>query len=221
MNNDTAKITTQPPSSARDRRRQAKIRQIVSAATEVFLEDGFSAASMDKIVERAGVSKRTLYNYYDSKEDIFFDVMQMQLGAIWVSFEPDRYESEAWGEQLRRIGIEMLRIANSPVTLALFRTVVAESQRFPLLAQQFFDESFGKLLDAIANILEQAIKSGDIRLTDPKEAADYFLDLLTGTAYQSIMVGVKPPMNDKEIRGRTERALNYFLETFKLDPDVT
>jgi hypothetical protein len=35
------------------------------------------------------------------------------------------------------------------------------------------------------------------------------------------MVGVKPPMNSKEIKGRTERALNYFLKTFKLDPNAS
>ena len=218
MNEKIAAAARQNAPSARDRRRQAKKHQIVSAATEVFLEDGFAAASMDKIVERAGVSKRTLYNYYDSKEDIFNDVMQMQLGAIWINFEPERYRSEAWITQLKRVGNEMMRIANSPVTLALFRTVVAESQRFPKLAHQFFEESYGTLLDAIGDILEQANVSDDMRLTDPREAAEYFLDLLTGTAYQSIMVGVRPPMNDQEIKARTDRALDYFVETFKLDP---
>ena len=69
----TAKLASAPDRdtvSARDLRRQGKVRQIVDAAREVFLEYGFSAASMDEIVRRAGVSKRTLYSYYAGKDEI-------------------------------------------------------------------------------------------------------------------------------------------------------
>jgi AcrR family transcriptional regulator len=201
--------------SARDIRRQGKIRQIVRAATDVFLEDGFTAASMDKIVEKAGVSKRTLYNYYDGKEEIFIAVMQMQLGSIYDNFEPYQNKSEDLAGQLQRIGIDLLRIANSPVTLSLFRIAAAEAHRFPKLARQFFEESFENVIDGIAAILDREIENTSLRITDTKQAGEYFLDLVTGTAYLGIVFGINPPMNDKAIEVRTERALNYFFETYK------
>lgn len=201
--------------SARDLRREDKIRQIVLAATEVFLEDGFTAASMDRIVEKAGVSKRTLYNYYKSKDEIFIDVMQTHLGSIYANFEPSPSRSADLKEQLRRVGIELLRLANSPATLSLFRIAVAEVQRFPELAQQFFEHSFENVIDGIASILDREQERSGARIADARAAGECFLDLLIGTAYLGVIFGVSPPMNDKAIKKRTERALSFVFGTYR------
>ena len=199
--------------SARDLRRRGKVRQIVEAAREVFLEDGFSDASMDMIVRKAGVSKRTLYNYYASKEEIFIDVMQKQLGMLYENFATDRKKSGDLADQLQQIGIDMLRIANSPHTLALFRVTAAEAHRFPTLARQFFEQCFERVIDGIATILDREIRDSGLRVADTKQAGEYFLDLLFGTAYHRVVFGTIPPMNDTAIKARTQRALRYFLET--------
>jgi len=216
MNTKFARVLDRKVSSARDLRRQDKIRQIAQAATEVFLEVGFAAASMDKIVEKAGVSKRTLYKYYDSKEEIFIDVVQMELDSMWKNFEPDSDVSEDLAGQLQRIGVELLRIANAPVTLSLFRVTAAEAQRFPKLAYQFFNESYEKVIDGIAEILERQTSGPAGRIADKKQAAEYFLDLLTGTEYLRIIFGSKAPLTEKAMKARTRRALDFFYETYKL-----
>jgi TetR/AcrR family transcriptional regulator, mexJK operon transcriptional repressor len=201
--------------SARDLRRQGKVRQIVEAAREVFMEDGFAEASMDEIVRKAGVSKRTLYNYYASKEEIFIDVMQRQLGLLYEDFGTDRKRSEALADQLQRIGIDMLRIANSPETLSLFRITAAEAHRFPKLARQFFEQSFENVIDGIAATLDRETGQPGRRIADTRQAGEYFLDLLFGTAYHRVVFGTIPPMNDKAIKARTGRALKYFFETYQ------
>lgn len=211
----TAELASAPDRdtvSARDLRRQGKVRQIVDAAREVFLEYGFSAASMDEIVRRAGVSKRTLYSYYAGKDEIFIDVMQQQLGLLYENFETGRKTSEVLADQLQRIGIEMLRIANSPETLSLFRITAAEAHRFPTLARQFFEQSFEKVIDGIAAILDREIQESGLRVADTKQAGELFLDLLFGTAYHRVVFGTMPLMNDKAIKARTRRALEYFLK---------
>ena len=201
--------------SARDLRREDKIRQIVQAATEVFLEDGFTAASMDRIVEKAGVSKRTLYNYYKSKDEIFLDVMQTHLSSIYANFEARPNRSAGLKEQLRRVGIELLRLANSSATLSLFRIAASEVQRFPELAQRFFEHSFEDVIDGIASILDREREKSGTRITDTRAASECFLDLLIGTAYLGVIFGVSPPMNDKTIRKRTERALSLVFEIYQ------
>lgn len=216
MNKRPYRATDHKTSSARDLRRQEKIRQIVTAATEIFLEDGFAAASMDKIVEKARVSKRTLYNYYASKDEIYIDVIQTQLGAMWKNFDPADIKPTDLTDHMMRIGTEMLRIANAPVTLSLFRNIAAESQRFPKLAYQFYEEIFEKLIDAIAMVLERESGHSGLHITDAKQASEYFLDLLTGTAYHRVVFGTTPPMNDKAIKSRTERALGYFFRTYSV-----
>lgn len=200
--------------SARDLRRQQKIKQIVHAATDVFLDDGFSNASMDRIVEKAGVSKRTLYKYYPSKDEIFIDVMQMQLGTIFENFSPNRFRSMDLEEQLRSVGIELLKLANAPGTLAIFRIIAAEAQRFPKLAQQFFEQSFDQIIEGIATILDRENSISGQNISDTRQAGEYFLDLLTGTNYLNVVFGTLPPMKGKTISLRTERALNYFFAIY-------
>ena len=53
------------------RRKEARPGEIVDAALEVFAEKGFAAAKLDDIARRAGISKATLYLYFETKEEIF------------------------------------------------------------------------------------------------------------------------------------------------------
>ncbi|MEL6189820.1 MAG: helix-turn-helix domain-containing protein, partial [Myxococcota bacterium] len=53
------------------RRRSPKRAAVIEAATEAFLSHGFEGTSMDRIAETAGVSKRTVYDHFPSKEDLF------------------------------------------------------------------------------------------------------------------------------------------------------
>jgi len=197
--------------SARDLRRRKKAQQIIEAAKEVFLEVGFSEASMDGIAQKAGVSKRTLYDYFKSKEKIFIDIMQVQLSLPYKNFSTDQKDPECLADRLQRIGVDLLRTANSRETLSLFRIAAAEANRFPKLARQFFEESFEKVIDGIAGILEQEGQTSGLRVTDARQAAEYFLDLIFGTAYYRVVFGTIPPMNDKFIKAYTRRALKYFL----------
>lgn len=203
-------------SAARDLRRQAKIRQILDAATEVFLEEGYAAASVDRIVEKSGVSKATIYSYYDSKENIFVDVMQLQFNSLFLNLDSNAYNSEDLEEILLSLGTDLLRIANSPVTLSLFRNIMAESQRFPALAHQFMHESSERVIRGIAEIIEKHVPDYSTRIGDTEEAGEYFLDNLTGTDYDRVLFGTTPPMNGQVIQARSHRAVKYFMATYGL-----
>lgn len=200
--------------SARQLQRRDKTRQIVAAATEIFLEEGFAATSMDKIVERAGVSKRTLYNYYRSKDEIFVSVMRSLLGSIFDNFSPGRAGGADLAEQLHLVGRELLRLANAPTTLSLFRIIASEAQRFPKLAAEFFEQSFESVIEGIASILDRENGKSGVDIPDPRQAGEYYLDLLTGTAYLRVVFGTAQPMGEKSISQRTDRALRYFFEAY-------
>jgi len=210
---DMSSAASEAP-SARENRRRDKARQIIEAARDIFLEDGFAGASVDRIVSRAGISKRTLYSYYAGKEDIFVDVMQTQLGRLFENFETDRKDAGGVAEQLQRIGIDMLRIANTPETVSLFRITAAEAHRFPTLARQFFEQCFEQVIVGITQTLDREITRTELRIADTRQAGEYFLDLLFGTAYHRVVFGTIPPMNEQAIRERTARVLHYFLQTF-------
>src|SRR5215204_1625614 len=92
-------------------RARAKLDQILSGARRVFLRDGFAAASTDAIAAEARVSKRTLYVYYPSKEELFADVMRKLTIENPQTRALESMEEMAPGseEELRRDLLELAR----------------------------------------------------------------------------------------------------------------
>ena len=124
-------------------RARAKRVQILDGARRVFLREGFAAASTDVISREAAVSKRTLYAYYPSKEELFADVLR----GLTVEnpqtrvLESVRLMNPATPEELRGTLTELARKLTTtimnPDYLALLRTIIADSHRFPQLGEIF------------------------------------------------------------------------------------
>lgn len=115
--------------------------QIRAAAAELFLKNGFAGTSMDAITAAAGISKETLYRYYDTKASLFADV----LGQLISDPSPERPARA--GPVLRtRDDLEKVLIAATQRylervlearQLALLRVVIAEGSGFPELVRAF------------------------------------------------------------------------------------
>ena len=109
---------------------ESKRLAILKAAAEVFRDVGFERASMSDIRARLGGSKATLYNYFPSKEKLFYEVMyqatEHELGAITGSLNPD---AEDFRQELTQFGQQFLRLLYSPDAISIKRTSKA-----PILA---------------------------------------------------------------------------------------
>ena len=122
---------------------QAKRAQILAGAQRVFLQQGFAAASTDVIAREAGVSKRTLYAYYPSKEELFEGVLrgltvdnpQTRVLESVRTVEP-RSPEELRGALLMLSRRLMATIMETDY-LALLRTIIADSHRFPQISEIF------------------------------------------------------------------------------------
>ena len=124
-------------------RAKAKRDQILSGARGVFLRDGFAAASTDAIAAAAKVSKRTLYVYYPSKEELFADVMRKltienpQIRALKTMEEISPSSEEELRRDLLRLAQKIVATMMQPDYLALLRTTIADTHRFPQLGGIF------------------------------------------------------------------------------------
>ena len=120
-------------------RARAKRDQILSGARAVFLRDGFAAASTDTIAAEAKVSKRTLYVYFPSKEELFADVMRKltianpQTRALETIEEMSPSNEEELRRDLLGLAREIVAAMMQPDYLALLRTTIADTHRFPQL----------------------------------------------------------------------------------------
>lgn len=130
-------------SEERKPRARAKREQILSGAKTVFLREGFAATSTDVIAREAGVSKRTLYAYYPSKEELFSDVLRgltienPQTRVLEAVRQVDPKSREELREMLVGLGEKIISTMMEPAYLALLRTIIADSHRFPKLSEIF------------------------------------------------------------------------------------
>lgn len=151
------------------RRAEERPGEICRAALEVFAEKGFAAAKLDEIARRAGVSKGTLYLYFEDKEDLFRAVVRSAIvpnveaiiaavAALDVCF-PNLVRTFLAGFAERE--------ARLPIG-AVAKMVVGESRNFPELARVWHDEVASKAIGTLAGAIEQAQQRGEVRTGDPR-----------------------------------------------------
>jgi TetR/AcrR family transcriptional repressor of mexJK operon len=181
-------------------RARAKRDQILFGARRVFLRDGFAAASTDAIAAEARVSKRTLYVYYPSKEELFADVMRKltienpQTRAL----ETIEEMSPDSGGELRR---DLLEFAEKIVTtmmqpdyLALLRTTIADTHRFPQLGGIFRATVPERALRSFAIFIERGRERGVVGPdVDGGTAARMFVGPLLTYAVLDGLLAEGPP----------------------------
>jgi AcrR family transcriptional regulator len=155
----------------RERRKEARPGELLDAALDLFVEKGFSAARVDEVAARAGVSKGTLFLYFESKEDLFKAVVRENIANQFPTWQEEfvvfqgssadmlRYALLSWWE---RIG----KTRASGIT----KLVMSEAQNFPEIAQFYQEEVIKPGNAMIRRILERGVSSGEFRQLDLEQA---------------------------------------------------
>src|ERR1700720_2871863 len=104
---------------------------IVEAASRLFLERGFGSVSMDELAEAAGLARRTLYNQFTSKEEIFRDMLLRVSGQLEDAFPPGIETQGDVEEVLRLVARMILELHGRPEDPGFLRMVVADARQFP------------------------------------------------------------------------------------------
>lgn len=151
------------------RRAEDRPREICAAALDVFAARGFAAAKLDEIAKRAGVSKGTLYLYFEDKEDLFRAVVRSAIVPNIEAVTSTISSSEAPFPEVVRTFLCAFaeREARLPIG-AVAKMVVGESRNFPELARVWHDEVASKAIGAIAKFIEGAQQRGEVRSGDPR-----------------------------------------------------
>ena len=190
---------------------EAKRQAILHAAAEVFREVGFERASMSEIRSRIGGSKATLYNYFPSKEKLFFEVMyqakELELGTIVAALDPDAQDLK---QELIHFGQKLLPALYSPETIAIRRLAIAESGHSDI-GRVVFEGSTAPMEKQVAEFLRKAMKRGALRSADAKIAAMQLLSLLESELLQRVLLGVADSVKPEALKGSVRRAVEVFL----------
>jgi AcrR family transcriptional regulator len=193
---------------------ESKRQAILKAAAEVFQEVGFERASMSEIRARIGGSKATLYNYFPSKEKLFFEVMyqatETKLGAITAALNPDADDLK---EELLHFGQKLVPALYTPEAIAIRRLAIAELGHSNI-GKVVFEGSIVPTEKQVAEFLRKAMKRGGLRAADPKIAAVHLLSLLESELLQRVLLGVKESVTPEAVKGTVRRAVDVFLSAY-------
>lgn len=153
------------------RRKEARPQEILDAALAVFAEKGFAAARLEQVAARAGISKGTLYLYYDGKEALFEAVVRSAIVPRLAGAEEtlrDHHGSAA--ELLAMLYRHLAEVVADPQVAAIPKLVIAESGNFPELARFYLREVVSRGLRLMAAVLELGQARGEFRPMKPAHA---------------------------------------------------
>ena len=192
----------------------AKRRQIIEGARALFLAQGFDAASMDAIARKAGVSKGTLYVYFDSKEQLFEAIVEDERGAQAEQiFALDAANRDVEGV-LTGLGVAYARFLCQPAAASALRTVIAIAERMPELGRKFYEFGPKCGMERLAAYLTAQCEAGVLAVEDRELAAAQFLDSCQSTMFKPVMFGSGAAPTDERIAHVVGTAVRTFLAAY-------
>jgi AcrR family transcriptional regulator len=195
--------------------RNAKRRQILDGARKVFLAHGFDAASMGEIARKAGVSKGTLYVYFESKERLFEAIAHETCAAQAkgaFSFDPAEHDVQA---VLTRIGRSFVKFLSRPGGMSPLRTVISISERMPEIGGQFYETGPLQGVAALRHYLEGEVAAGNLAIDDCEIAAAQFLDSCSSTIFKALLFNASDVPSDERINHVVDIAVRTFLAAYR------
>jgi AcrR family transcriptional regulator len=146
------------------RRPEARPEEILDAAQKVFGKSGFARAKLDDVARLAGVSKGTLYLYFDSKETLFREMVRAKIVALVAESEAVlEAHAGSYRDLLVQLITGMFYSMRNQDVVQISRVAQAEFASFPELAQFYFDEVIVRARRLVEQVLERGIAAGEFR----------------------------------------------------------
>ncbi|APP76126.1 TetR family transcriptional regulator [Xanthomonas vesicatoria ATCC 35937] len=195
-----------------DRKRHA----ILEAASAQFRQHGFEATSMDRVAATAGVSKRTVYNHFSSKDALFGEILrglwQRSADAVSLAYRPD----QSLRTQLTQLLQQKLRLLDDAAFIDLSRVAIAEGIHSPERARALLAQ-LGSKEEGTTTWLRAALADGRLAEVDPEFASQQLQALVKGFAFWPQLAMGQPPLSPAQQTQVAESAVEMFLGLYGRD----
>ncbi|WP_321529924.1 TetR/AcrR family transcriptional regulator [uncultured Desulfuromonas sp.] len=179
--------------------------RILKAAQETFQASGFIGASMDRIAEKAGVTKQTVYRYFTTKEELFKATLEAQRRLAKESFL-DALQLSDTRQALTTFAAGFIKRHLSREHLANVRLLVAEGPSVPEMTRAFYAFGSEKTQDSLVRFIEDRF--------DRKDAVDEiqaFVSMLISLR-MPVLTGLREPLSEEEITRHADKTVRMFLK---------
>ncbi|MBB2931115.1 TetR/AcrR family transcriptional regulator [Paraburkholderia silvatlantica] len=201
--------TPATPQRLTDRKRAA----IVAAAIDEFLASGFDATSMDRIAARAGVSKRTVYNHFPSKEALFAAILCQLWDASATAEAPAYRAGEPLRAQLVELLMRKLRLLSDEAFFKLARVAIAAGIHSPERARDMVAR-IGEREEDLTVWVRAAAADGRLKTSDPAFASQQLHGIVKAFAFWPQVAMGQPPLDEARQRQVAESSADLFLARY-------
>jgi AcrR family transcriptional regulator len=195
----------------------AKRRQIIEGARRVFLAQGFDAASMGEIARAAGVSKGTLYVYFENKERLFDAIVGEECRAHAegiFKFDLANHDVDA---VLTRLGLAYVQFLCRPGgPSSTQRTVIAIAERMPEVGRHFYETGPAHGIALLASYLSAQAVAGVLAVEDCEIAAAQFMDACQSTLFKPVLFNFGTTPTPERIEHVVKIAVRAFLAAYRV-----
>lgn len=180
---------------------------IIEAAKHLFLSGNYLDVSMAMISQQAGVSKNTLYSHFNNKEMLFKTVLEQHWHTEAVP-KIDCQDTRSLEVVLTEFALQLMRYLYQEDSMALFRILVAESGRFPDLAQSIVTGDKAPILLNLTQYLSSQSIASSITAD---QAAIFFLGLLKEDAFWHVLAGFRRRYSKLELSAHIAHVIKAFV----------
>jgi len=192
-----------------------KYAAIVEAARNVFLNKGFAGASMDEIASAAAVSKRTVYNRFASKDELFRAVIVATCERLLALVDRTLGGDGALHkDDLIATAVAYLREVLSEEAVSLRRITAFESARFPNLGRVFLENGLYRMIDALKPKLQRLVERGVLVIEDYELAIMQLGALVSEPLETKAAMGVTPDDMDAAVERQARTGVEAFLKIY-------
>ena len=200
--------------SSQPTRSELKRAAILEAAVAEFLVQGFRDTSMDRIADHANVSKRTVYNHFESKEVLFRAIVGEMLSehddSITIAYDGNR----PLEKQLLELVHQDVNLLQDDVFIGMARVLLAESFNTPDLARDAFGEALQQE-HPLTRWIKAATDDGRLGVDDPALATMQLKSLLKGLLFWPLVIGYGERPTEKKADTMVSGAVQMFLDHYE------
>jgi len=190
---------------------EERLTELLDVAAEIFISEGFSAASTNEIARRANSSKSTFYSRFPTKERLFLAVIERRMNDIFRQVAASLPEEPPVEETLRNFGSALMGFVLSKEQVALVRMVSMESAKFPELGKRFYELGPKRGEEGLAAYLTKQVEKGRLLNEDTRQMAQHFASLVTGGPIRWFLFGFDRSSLPKSV---LQKHLNSAIQVF-------
>jgi TetR/AcrR family transcriptional regulator, mexJK operon transcriptional repressor len=187
---------------------------ILSAAEKAFFEQGFSAATIERIAEGAGVSKVTVYGHFGDKETLFEAVVTREAAQIKAAVAQLVTAQSSLEQNLIDLGEVFIGFVLSPRVINFDRLLMPEAVKNPALAKRFMAAGPHQVARLLETIIATGVTSGELTVADLPKAAEDLAGLWFGMMKLEVQMGLIENLTPDAISARVRHGVTIFLRAY-------